>query len=34
MKNKHILKESFGLTPENGINKIRLKADNSKHYQF
>ena len=29
-----IVKESFGLTLENGINKIRVKADNSKHYQF
>lgn len=29
-----VVKESFGLTLENGINKIRVKADNSKHYQF
>ncbi len=28
------IKESFGLTLDNGINKIRVKADNSKHYQF
>lgn len=28
------IKESFGLTLSNGINKIKIKADNSRHYQF
>ena len=29
-----VIIESFGLKKENGLTKIKIKADNSKHYQF